>query len=66
MDASRAAYLATCFERGVIRIERFPKGKPEIVRNMEISDVLPGKLRKLKNVSPESYYYWAEIGRLLK
>lgn len=66
MDASRAAYLATCFERGVIQIEKFPKGEPEIVRNMEISDALPAKLRKLRNVSPEAYYYWAEVGRLLK
>ena len=33
---------------------------------MEISDVLPTKLRKLRNVIPEAYYYWAKVDELLK
>ena len=65
-DASRAAYLATCFEKGVLAIEKYPKDNPEVVLSMEISDVLPTKLRKLRNVIPEAYYYWAKVDELLK
>ena len=65
-DASRAAYLASCFEKGVLAIEKYPKDKPEVVLTMEISDALPTKLRKLRSVIPEAYYYWAKVDELLK
>ena len=64
-DASRAAYLASCFEKGVLAIEKYPNDNPEVVLSMEISDVLPTKLRKLRNVIPEAYYYWAKVDELL-
>ena len=64
-DASRAAYLARCFEKGVLAIEKYPNDNPEVVLSMEISDVLPTKLRKLRNVIPEAYYYWAKVDELL-
>ena len=64
-DASRAAYLASCFEKGVLAIEKYPNDNPEVVLSMEISDVLPTKLRKLRNVIPEAYYYWAKVDKLL-
>ncbi len=51
-------------EKGVLEIEKYPKDNPEVVLTMEISDTLPTKLRKLKNVIPEAYYYWAKIDQL--
>ena len=65
-DASRAAYLATCFEKVVLEIEKYPKDNPEVVLTMEISKILPTKLRKLRSVIPEAYYYWAKVDELLK
>jgi hypothetical protein len=65
-DASRAAYLATCFEKGIFEIEKYPKENPKVVLDMSISELLPTKLRKLRNVIPEAYYYWAKVDELLK
>ena len=65
-DASRAAYLATCFEKGILEIEKYPKENPKVVLDMSISEILPTKLRKLRNVIPEAYYYWAKVDELLK
>ena len=64
-DASRVAYLTTCFEKGLLHIEKY-SGNPEEIAFLKISDNISSKLRKLKSISPESYYYWAKTDELIK
>lgn len=63
-DASRAAYLATCFEKGILDIKKY-SGNPQSAVGIDISDALPAKLRKLKNISPEAYYYWSMVDAII-
>lgn len=65
VDASRAAYLATCFEKGIIGIEKFSGNLNEVV-DMDIRDTLPGQVRRLKAISPEAFWYWVKVSELLE
>ncbi len=65
IDAARAAYVATLIENGITAIERYD-GNPMSIANLSIQPSLTSKLNKLKRQSPEAFYYWAMISRLLK
>lgn len=65
IDAARAAYVATLIENGITAIERYD-GNPKSIANLSIQPSLTSKLNKLKRQSPEAFYYWAMISRLLK
>lgn len=64
LDSSRAAYLATCFEKGTVSVEKY-SGNPVDVANLKLSGSVTNKLNKLKVIIPEAYYYWVKISELL-
>lgn len=64
VDASRAAYLATCLEKGFVGIEKFSGNVNDVV-DMDISDTLPSQVRRLKTISPEAFWYWVKVSELL-
>ena len=64
LDSSRAAYLATCFEKGITAVERY-SGNPADVAEIKLSDSVTNKLNKLKTIVPEAYYYWVKTSALL-
>lgn len=64
LDSSRAAYLATCFEKGIVSVEKY-SGNPVDVANLKLSGSVTNKLNKLKVIIPEAYYYWVKISELL-
>lgn len=63
IDSSRAAYLASCFEKGITSIDKYEK--TTLIKDLTINDCLPIQLFKLRASSPESYYYWAKTGEIL-
>ena len=63
VDASRVAYLATCFQNGITDIQKY---SPEIdLKSMEIFAEMPKQLQRLRKSSPEAFYYWARTYQLL-
>ena len=56
--------MATCFEKGILDIKKY-SGNPQSAVGIDISDALPAKLRKLKNISPEAYYYWSMVDAII-
>lgn len=65
VDASKAAYVATCIESGNMIPAKY-SGDPHEIADLEIPPVLSTRLNKLKRSLPEAYFYWAHTGRLLK
>ena len=65
IDAARTAYLATLIEKGITRIEPYPKN-PADIKDLVIRPTLTNKLNKLKSNLPEAYYYWAKTSELLE
>ena len=63
-DSAKAAYLATCFQYGVINIEKY-NGVESITKELIIAPPLHSKLNKLKSSNPEAYYYWAKTSELI-
>lgn len=62
-DSAKVAYLATCFECGVTRIEKF---SPETdVMSIPI-DNLPRKIQKLRKGHPEAFYYWSKVAEMVR
>lgn len=60
-DSAKAAYLTTCFERGVTKIEKF---SPKVdVMDIPI-DNLPRKIQKLRKSRPEAFYYWSKVAEM--
>lgn len=64
IDASRAAYLATCIEKDEPQLVKY-SDEPSSVLDMELSPTVTNKLNKLKKILPEAFYYWAMTSRLL-
>lgn len=63
VDSAKAAYIATCIEKGVISIKKY---SPEYVtQEMSIGKVFPNKLNKLKKIRPEAFYYWHIIDNMM-
>ena len=55
-DSAKAAYIATCLEKGVDDIHKY--SPTELTPDMNISKVFPVRLNKLKKTRPEAFYYW--------
>ncbi len=64
VDASKAAYLATCIEKGVDLISNYQSF--ENTRNLSIGNLFTTKLNKLKMNNPEAFYYWYLTEELFK
>lgn len=60
-DSAKAAYLATCFERGITRIDKYVPGKD--ISSLPAGN-LPNKIQRLRRSRPEAYYYWAKIAEI--
>lgn len=63
VDSAKAAYAATCIEKGLTDIEKYSPEK--LSPDMTINKVLSSKLNKLKKSRPEAFYYWYLIDNLL-
>ena len=62
-DSAKAAYLATCIEKGITDIHKFDSSKVD--SNMSIGICLPTRLNKLKKIRLEAFYYWYLIDSML-
>ena len=61
--AAKVAYLATCFQRGIIDIRKYSK---DIDLNaLTIFDNMPKELQRLRRSLPEAFWYWAKTYELL-
>lgn len=65
VDAARAAYLATCFEKGITDIEKYD-GNAETAVRLRLKDTVPVKLSQLRGLNAEAYWYWVKISELLE
>lgn len=63
VDAAKAAYLATCFQRGITGIEKFSKERD--IKSISIFDKMPKQLQRLRRSFPEAFWYWAKTYELL-
>jgi hypothetical protein len=63
-DAAKAAYLATCIEKGVTHLNKY-SGNPAELANLTLPSTLTSRLNKLRRTSPVALYYWIQTGNLL-
>lgn len=63
VDASKAAYLATCIELEKDYLTHY--NSPLDVANFKIGKVFSTKLNKLKLNNPEAFFYWYKTEELL-
>ncbi len=63
IDSAKAAYIATCIEKGVTNIQKY--SLEAITQEMSIGTALPAKLNKLKKSRPEAFYYCYLIDNLI-
>ncbi len=63
-DAAKAAYLATCIEKGVAHLNKY-SGDPSEIANLGLPSTVTSRLNKLIRTSPEALFYWIQIGNLL-
>jgi hypothetical protein len=63
-DAAKAAYLATCIEKGVVHLNKY-SGDPSEIANLGLPSTVTSRLNKLIRTSPEALFYWIQIGNLL-
>ena len=63
VDASKAAYLATCIELEEDYLTHY--NSPLDVANFKIGKVFSTKLNKLKLNNPEAFFYWYKTEELL-
>jgi len=64
VDASKAAYIATAIENGIVTPAKY-NGNPNSIAEMVLPKCLTTKLNKLKRSLPEAYFYWVQTGLLL-
>lgn len=63
VDASKAAYLVTCFQHGQTDIKKYDK---EIdLNSLSIFSAMPKGLQRLRRSLPEAFWYWAKTYELL-
>lgn len=62
-DSAKAAYVATCIENGIMKIEKY--GSAELSADMKIGRILSSRLNKLKKQHPEAFYYWWILDNIL-
>lgn len=63
VDAAKAAYLATSFQRGLTDIRKYSRDTDLSV--MEIFSRMPKELQRLRRSLPEAFWYWAKTYELL-
>lgn len=63
VDSSKAAYVATCIEKGVSQIEKYDPAC--ISKGDTIGNALTTKLNKLKKTNAEAFFYWKKVDDLL-
>jgi hypothetical protein len=66
VNASKAAYLSVLISTGVSKANYFNPNNIEPLMNAVIIEPLPINLNKLKKSNPEAFFYWNEIGAILK
>ena len=64
VDAARAAYLATCFEKGITDIEKYD-GNAAAAAALRLQKTVPVKLAQLRTANPEAFWYWVKISEIL-
>ena len=64
VDAARAAYLATCFEKGITDIEKYD-GNAAAAAALRLQKTVPVKLAQLRTANPEAFWYWVKISEML-
>ena len=62
VDSAKAAYIATCIEKGHSELLKFDLSR--LPAEMNIDRKLPSKLNKLKKTRPEAFYYWHLIDQI--
>lgn len=63
VDSAKAAYVATCIEKGITQIEKYNPSK--VSDGDTISKALTTKLNKLKKTNMEAFFYWKKVEDLL-
>lgn len=63
-DAAKAAYLATCLEKGLTNVEKY-RDNVASVDSMSIQGALPKRINRLKRTNREAFYYMAKTDQLL-
>ena len=63
VDSAKAAYVATCIENGIMKIEKYESSK--LTDDMKIGRLLPSYLNKLKKQRAEAFYYWWMLDNIL-
>lgn len=63
VDSAKAAYVATCIEKGISKIEKYDPAK--VSKEDTIGKSLTTKLNKLKKTNAEAFFYWKKIDDLL-
>lgn len=64
VDASKAAYVATAIEKGILQPIKY-SGDPNSVAGLEMPSVLKTRLNKLRRSLPEAYFYWVQTGLIM-
>ncbi len=63
VDAAKAAYLATSFQRGIADIRKYSKDTD--LSTLAIFSAMPKELQRLRRSLPEAFWYWAKTYELL-
>ena len=63
VDAAKAAYLATCFQRGLTDIQKYDKDTD--LSALTIFQAMPKELQRLRRSLPEAFWYWAKTYELM-
>ena len=63
VDASKAAYLATCFQHCQTDIKKYDKETD--LSSLAIFSAMPKELQRLRRSLPEAFWYWAKTYELL-
>lgn len=58
IDASKAVYLATCFQHGIKEIPKYSNDKN--LNDLAAFNIMPKELQRLRRTLPEAFWYWAQ------
>lgn len=63
VDAAKVAYLATCFQNGITKIQKY--SKEQDLHALTVFDKMPKELQRFRKSSPEAFYYWAKTFEMI-
>ena len=63
VDAAKAAYLATSFQKGRTDIQKFSRDND--LSTLTVFSDMPKELQRLRRSLPEAFWYWAKTYELL-